>query len=783
MARFLGPNSVLKSPRTTRSYRVRAADRWAGAEGLRPPAYIIGVGGFGVTYRVVDDQGRAFAMKEYFPRDHAKRGADGRITPNASEGGFSRKIYEEGLRRFVAESHMLISFNHDSICRVVDTFDDNGTSYQVMRLIEGRETLEAGEGPAKIQRRVTLDDYLKEVDATEGVEVDLALIEPVLRQLLDALHYIHTDGTQKAQAITGEVTRAVLHRDIKPGNVLIEAPAGAEEASAAEILTMPGVRALLIDFGSARIFREAEEDDVSRSIGVVTEGYAPPELKDNHPDEQGPHSDIYSLAAVIWRAFLGRKPTSTQLANGAKLANLAKPVTGPDGKERPRAPKAFLDAVDKALSAGTSARPQSVAAWRAQLFAGDKAPPQRRDDKRKATDDDKAKPKPRTSPWVWIGGAGAVAGGIIAIAMAGAGDVEQHILKQGQAAYEDALRLSTQASVIAERAEIDAREGASEVDAALTSAQEASDKYTRYEASQTPLRIHHNYIFEGAGETFGAYRWCHRKSDTIVPDEPYRCDRQGCMSNGPQTDWACTPHTHLISQSFDEVRNPWRVTGTGYIYDGQVDPFEAILGSGALKLGDDAVVAGRFRPRGGSSFEVSGASAIQKVRQRGLFRVELGKPLADLWSGEELDGRRVAFRGRAVGGGRLGVFIAADGERFFGGQQAGSGLRTGRASLADGSSLYVSGAADGQSTRAWGEIQAGARRYFGQIAGGKPDGCGVWEDAGNREAGYFVDGARTSGAPSTCKKERYASPDLTGFDGGGEAAATPATNDSYPEKK
>src|ERR1043165_2998709 len=102
MARFLGVGCTFKSPMTTRTYVVSASPQWQElSQPVRPPAHIIGVGGFGATYRVVDDRGETFAMKEYFPRDHAARGTDGRITPKRSEDGFSRKIYEEGLRRFV----------------------------------------------------------------------------------------------------------------------------------------------------------------------------------------------------------------------------------------------------------------------------------------------------------------------------------------------------------------------------------------------------------------------------------------------------------------------------------------------------------------------------------------------------------------------------------------------------------------------------------------------------------------------------------------------------------
>lgn len=785
MARYLGVGATLKSPRTTRTYTVAAAETWEGlARGLRPPPHIIGVGGFGVTYRVVDDRGQAFAMKEYFPREHAQRGTDGVITPKRSEGDFSRRIYEEGLRRFVAEGHLLTSFAHPNVCRVVDAFDQAGTSYQVMPLVEGREALgESDTGSRRIERRVTLEDYLKELERPEGgAPIDLALIEPVLRQLLDAVEYIHTEGTRKAQEITGTATRALLHRDIKPSNVLIEAPAELIEASAAEIMRHPDTRALLIDFGSARMFRDAQTDDVSRSIGVVTEGYAPPELKDNDLDQQGPHSDIYSLAALVWRAFVGKKPTTAQLANGAKLADLALPVRGADGAERPRAPRPFLVAVDRALNAAVGQRPQSIAEWRQELFGAAKgAGPL-------------VKPHPfvlpKVKPQVW---AGAAAVGVAALVWFGSGGAERNVRAQAKLAYQDAARVSSAAAALADRAGQDAVAADGQVGPSLAKADEGSNKYVRFLTFQAFSQVRHGAsdgdvdmgdrrvdlrLSNGSRVTW----WCYRKSPSIQPDKPYHTYSYPDFQVDGEAGWACgIGHTHQISRTFTESRNPWRAVGDGYFYNGEVnDGSDRPAGMGQLVVRDtsgDVAVAGSFKPQDGG-YEVSGTISVGgSILRKGLMR--LNWPPTDVgdWSGEDYSGGRMTFRGREARDRRAGRFILGERGELLGGRTADGKTLAGRLTLPDGTIWYgVMSNADlfdetgAPGLRTWGRLESPVGVYMGQLVDGKPDGCGVWNRDGRKEYGYFTAGVwqgSGSGGDHDCGEARYStqlSPsEFTGF--------------------
>jgi serine/threonine protein kinase len=795
MARFLGDGSVIKSPRTTRTYTVSSAEQWAGSDqDIRPPPYIIGVGGFGVTYRVVDDRGGAFAMKEYFPRDHARRANDGRITPRQSEGGIARRIFDEGLRRFVAEGQLLASFNHAGVNRVLDAFDANATSYQIVRLVEGREQLgDSDTGAARIERRVTLEDYLRELEQPgSGVQIDLPLIEPVVRQLLDAVEYIHTAGSRKAQEITGLTTKVLIHRDIKPSNILIDAPEELREASAAEILRDPRTRALLIDFGSARIFREGEESDVSRSIGVVTEGYAPPELSDNQLEQQGPHTDIYSLAAVIWRALLGRKPSVTALANGAKLAELATPVRNGSGPPTPRAPRAFLQAVDKALNASISVRPQSIAEWRTQLFAADK----KSKDKTKPTDNtEKTAPKSRTGLVI---ATVLVAAGGLSLCVYVSNGAERNIMAQARAADADVDQALSTANAAVATASADAQAAEAQIDLARTAAEQGAGNYQGYKDFQTNGGVHD--AFNSGSPQYGDKQadfvtsagtittWCHKRGSDVTPDFDYSRYTQD-PPNGVYPDasidgvggWSCgIGHTH--HPDYSGPQTPFRIVRDDYSYSGAVSgtlDSQTPSGPGTIELsssgGLGAIASTGLFAQTSSALEVSGQAEFGSTLAIGKFRFSnLSQNAVFEISGETSVNGRHVFRGaqsHTAPDFKLAAWKGSetrtDGAEILGVWNPNGGAVLGRLTMLDGATWR--GLIPGRRTRhpndtdpipSWGLIQDSKGEYWGQIVNGSPQGCGVRELKGqSREIGFFKNGVKQPGsAPDACKTVKYERP-------------------------
>ena len=265
---------------------------------------VLGSGGFGITYLARDlslDTWRA--VKEYLPRDWGTRRKDGTIGPRT---GGDEEDYQWGLERFLDEARILARFDHRHLVRVHRVFEARGTAYMVTEYVEGR-TLAAefkDEGP---------------------------LAETRVREVLLAL----TDGLSAVHAAD------LLHRDIKPGNVMARQDG----------------TPVLIDFGAARqaIGRH------SRSVtAVLTPGYAPIEQYSARGN-QGPWTDIYALGAVAYWALGGGVPEdATERIRNDPLRPLTEAVPGRVGVELARA-------VDAALAVTEEDRPQSLTAWRALL--------------------------------------------------------------------------------------------------------------------------------------------------------------------------------------------------------------------------------------------------------------------------------------------------------------------------------------------------------------------------------------------------------------------------------
>ena len=216
---------------------------------------VIGKGGFGITYAAWDENlDRPVAVKEYFPSDLVTRDtgvSDEVVCVEAQE-----TVFLEGRLRFERESHLLASLSDiPNVVKVLDFFSENNTAYIVMEYIHGRP-LDEWAAERKLQPAQTLS---------------------FLRPVMDALVLLHRQG--------------VVHRDLKPENILVE-----EDGTAR-----------LIDFGAAmRTERHGETIILSR-------GYAPVEQYGKEYGRQGPWSDVYGLAAVIYELLTGEAPQESLL--------------------------------------------------------------------------------------------------------------------------------------------------------------------------------------------------------------------------------------------------------------------------------------------------------------------------------------------------------------------------------------------------------------------------------------------------------------------------------------
>jgi serine/threonine protein kinase len=271
---------------------------------------LIGKGGFGIVYLAFDHiLQRRVAIKEYLPTSLATRAGEKTVSVRSPQDAAT---FASGMHSFMNEARLLASFDHPSLLKVYQFWEANGTAYMVMPLYEG----------------ATLKQLLQSRDpqAVDG-PTDEAWLKGLLHPLLDALEHLHA-----AQC---------YHRDIAPDNILIQTDG----------------RPLLLDFGAAR----RVISDMTHTLTVILKpGYAPIEQYGALPgSQQGPWTDIYALAAVVYCAVTGKVPTPsiTRIVSDP-LEPASRVAAG-------RYSSAFLAGIDKALSVRPEGRPQNVSELRA----------------------------------------------------------------------------------------------------------------------------------------------------------------------------------------------------------------------------------------------------------------------------------------------------------------------------------------------------------------------------------------------------------------------------------
>lgn len=218
---------------------------------------LLGQGGFGITYLAVHEGlGKKVAIKELFlnlqgvfcSREEADRRT---VRPHFVH-------FDTFKTRFLNEARTLARFTGSrGIVQINDMFEENNTVYFVMDFIEGDSLSQL------VQQRGTLP---------EKEAVSYAL------QVLQALSTVHREG--------------ILHRDLKPDNLILRQSDG---------------QMVLIDFG---ISREYVEDETQTQTAMLSVGYAPPEQK--LPKARRTASmDIYGVGAVLYFCLTGQRPQTT----------------------------------------------------------------------------------------------------------------------------------------------------------------------------------------------------------------------------------------------------------------------------------------------------------------------------------------------------------------------------------------------------------------------------------------------------------------------------------------
>ncbi|MBN3761797.1 protein kinase [Burkholderia sp. Ac-20365] len=269
---------------------------------------LVGEGGFGIVYLAYDTQlGRNVALKEYMPSALASRGSRAEVSVRSER---HEETFRAGLKSFVNEARLLAQFDHHSLVKVYRFWEANRTAYMVMPYYEG----------------VTLRDALRAKQAPP----DETWLRTLLTSLISALDVMH-----RAQC---------YHRDIAPDNILLLKDSG---------------RPLLLDFGAAR----RVIGDMTQALTVILKpGYAPIEqYAEIETLKQGPWTDIYALAAVVYFAIVGKTPPpSVSRMMSDSYVPLATQAAG-------RYSATFLQAIDHALAVKPEERPQNVQALAAEL--------------------------------------------------------------------------------------------------------------------------------------------------------------------------------------------------------------------------------------------------------------------------------------------------------------------------------------------------------------------------------------------------------------------------------
>jgi len=229
--------------------------------------------------------------------------------------------YDPAIRaRFTREAQTAAQLAHAHIVPIYDVGEKDGLAHFVMALVTGGN--------------------LAELLAREPRQ-PIEEARRILREIADALAYAHTRG--------------VIHRDIKPDNILLDAASG---------------RVMVTDFGIARAIEAGSRLTVT-GAAVGTPTYMSPEQAVGERDIDG-RTDIYSLGVIGYQMLTGRVPFTA--AN--PMALLLKHVG-----ERPRpiadlrsdAPKPFRDAIERALLKEPEERWPTAASLRDALVGGEAA--------------------------------------------------------------------------------------------------------------------------------------------------------------------------------------------------------------------------------------------------------------------------------------------------------------------------------------------------------------------------------------------------------------------------
>jgi serine/threonine protein kinase/tetratricopeptide (TPR) repeat protein len=209
----------------------------------------IGRGGMGIVYKALDTKlNRPVAIKSLQARDAQD---------------------EAARKRFLREAMMVARLDHPYICKVYEILEYEGESYIVLEFVRGRSLRDLAEDPAG---KLPLEKVL-----------DLG------REIAEALEEAHKNG--------------IIHRDIKPGNIML----------------LESGHIKVLDFGLAKALRKPADSGSTAPSSLTGTGQIMGTLSYMSPEQitgkdMDPRSDIFSFGIVLFEMIAGRKPFSGNTA-------------------------------------------------------------------------------------------------------------------------------------------------------------------------------------------------------------------------------------------------------------------------------------------------------------------------------------------------------------------------------------------------------------------------------------------------------------------------------------
>ena len=202
--------------------------------------------------------------------------------------GLGQSATETHLKRFRREAEAAASLQHPQIIPIYEIGERDGACYFSMKLEEGGQ----------------LDQFVRRET------ISLRRAAEIIASLARTVHYAHERG--------------ILHRDIKPGNILLDAQG----------------KPHLTDFGLARLVES--ESTVTRTVEVLgTPSYMAPEQAVGNNDAVSSATDVYGLGAVLYQLLTGHPP----FAGGTTYETIRSLLD-----TEPRSPRAWNPKIDRDLS-------------------------------------------------------------------------------------------------------------------------------------------------------------------------------------------------------------------------------------------------------------------------------------------------------------------------------------------------------------------------------------------------------------------------------------------------